>query len=130
MDAALEVICPSCGARYQIASDKLGRTVACRSCQHSFLLKIDKEAGETTSRDDLAETRQSLPPSRTKSGPIPAKRADVNTQSSPKAVKGSVNVAGKSNPLSDGEKLSSRSGSLAVVPEDRFEILEELGAGA
>lgn len=58
----VSVACPSCGKKYQVDSDSLGRTGRCKSCDHSFELKrSDRDTPRVQNTADTDVGNRSLP---------------------------------------------------------------------
>ncbi len=53
---AKEVLCPICGAAYNLADEQLGKKVRCKKCEHAFTA-----GGESKRRDDDEEDEEEAP---------------------------------------------------------------------
>jgi predicted Zn finger-like uncharacterized protein len=63
---AQEVLCPICGATYNLADEQMGKKVRCKKCEHAFTAGGDKKRREDDDYDDDDDGIQDAPRGRVK----------------------------------------------------------------
>jgi predicted Zn finger-like uncharacterized protein len=63
---AQEVLCPICGATYNLADEQMGKKVRCKKCEHAFTAGGEKRRREDDEYDDDDDGIQNSPRARVK----------------------------------------------------------------
>ncbi len=129
------VNCPHCGKTYQVQDNALGRKATCSACRKPFTLSAESSGSVQAGVPKVDTASHVAPSAGTTAGKSPAGQprrevsgtADSGKQpGEPAVVQSPTNTDTPSPP--PGQQPST--GSPGTVNLDRFEVIEELGAGA
>ncbi len=131
----LTAVCPHCGKVYRITDTQSGRKATCSACRKVFTLSADSSSSVQAGGPEADTASRAAPSARTTAGknrPGQAPREATGTAEpgkragEPAAVRPPTHTDTPSPPPNQ----QPSTGSVGTVGLDRFEVIEELGAGA